>query len=214
MNIRKNEIYRYMGLRTSAITSELETIVDEMTTKVLECISPKCIYREMSLDMSDGRIFIGGNRGMTVESSNLLINLKGCDKVLMFAATLGSGADTLVRRYEVTSMSYAAVIQAVCTEVIEAYCNEVNEAVRLEQMEKGYYLRPRFSPGYGDFKLGHQVDFFRMLDISRKLGITLSSGLLMIPTKSVTALIGLSRDSENCSIEKCRYCNKKDCDFR
>lgn len=214
MNIRKREILRYMCVRQSECDDKTEAIVDEMTLKVLDSVSPKFIYKEYSLECDKDNILIGGNNGMNIHSTNLSLNLKGCDRVLLFAATLGTQADTLVRRYEAASMVRAAAAQAICTEVIEAYCNEVIDNIRLSLLEKGYYLRPRFSAGYGDFALSHQTDFFRMLDITKLLGVNLNNELLMIPTKSITAVIGVTRDSKNCSIEKCRNCSKKDCEFR
>lgn len=104
--------------------------------------------------------------------------------------------------------------QAVCTELIEAYCNETNDILRAKKLKDGYRLRPRFSAGYGDFKLSHQRDFFRMLDITKKLGVCLNDECLMSPTKSVTAVIGFGSNLDNNAIEHCNSCNKKDCEFR
>jgi hypothetical protein len=50
----------------------------------------------------------------------------------------------------------------------------------------------RFSPGYGDLPLALQGDFLRTLGAEKRLGVTLSAGGLCIPTKTVTAVIGLS----------------------
>jgi cobalamin-dependent methionine synthase I len=52
-------------------------------------------------------------------------------------------------------------------------------------------LRPRFSPGYGDLSLSVQSDLLNVLDARRNIGLTLSDSLMMIPQKSVTAIVGL-----------------------
>lgn len=52
-------------------------------------------------------------------------------------------------------------------------------------------LKPRFSAGYGDLPLEVQKDIFRVLDCPRKIGLTLNDSLLMSPTKSVTAIVGI-----------------------
>ena len=49
----------------------------------------------------------------------------------------------------------------------------------------------RFSPGYGDMPIEIQVDILQLLDASRRLGMVLTESNLMIPTKSITALIGM-----------------------
>ena len=50
---------------------------------------------------------------------------------------------------------------------------------------------PRFSAGYGDFSLEFQRNICDALDCQRKIGITLQESLIMLPTKSVTAIIGI-----------------------
>ena len=57
---------------------------------------------------------------------------------------------------------------------------------------EGLSLRPRFSPGYGDFPLSMQTPIFDALDCPRKIGVSLNASLLMSPSKSVTAVIGLA----------------------
>lgn len=214
MEIRKSEIFRYLGYKKNQYDTETEMLVDEITEKLLSVISPKSLYREYPLYMTDDKIEIGGHGGMLIDSKGLKKNLDGCDKVMLFAATLGAEADALLRRYQVSSMVKAAVAQAVCTELIEAYCNETVESIKAEKLKTGYFLRPRFSAGYGDFNLSHQRDFFRMLDLTKNLGIYLTDECLMVPTKSVTAVIGISKQNGNTQNEKCSNCNKKDCEYR
>ena len=79
-----------------------------------------------------------------------------------------------------------------------------------EYEAQGLFLRPRFSPGYGDLKLDHQKDWFRLLDISKQIGVELTDSLLMVPTKSVTALIGIGIDKSKAGCSSCSGCNKHD----
>ena len=80
--------------------------------------------------------------------------------------------------------------------------------------KEGYYLRPRFSPGYGDFSIEHQYYITRMIDSAKTIGLTITDSLMMTPTKSVTAVIGLSTSEENCHRQGCEACSKKDCIYR
>ena len=214
MEIRKSEIFRYLGYKKNQYDTETEILVHEITEKLLSVISPKSRYREFSLCINDDKIEIGGHDGMMIDSEGLKKNLNGCDKAILFAATLGAESDALIRRYQVTSMAKAAIAQAVCTELIEAYCNETVDLIKAEKLKDEYFLRPRFSAGYGDFELSHQRDFFRMLDITKNLGIYLTDECLMVPTKSVTAVIGISKKADNNQKENCSNCNKKDCEYR
>ncbi len=53
-----------------------------------------------------------------------------------------------------------------------------------------------------------------MADTARRIGLTMTDGSMLMPTKSVTALIGLGRENENCHIGGCEACDKTDCTYR
>ena len=65
------------------------------------------------------------------------------------------------------------------------------EEISEEKNSEGFICHPRFSPGYGDLSLDTQKKLLSALDSQRKIGITLTESLLMLPTKSVSAIIGL-----------------------
>ena len=125
----------------------------------------------------------------------------------MLAVTIGPGADLLVRRTQIRDMMKAMVYQAVGAAMVEAWCDEVNEKIVEEASARGFFPRPRFSPGYGDFPLEVQKDFERILEMTKTIGVSLSDSLLMTPTKSVTAVIGLSDIKTDCIKEGCESCN-------
>jgi cobalamin-dependent methionine synthase I len=133
------------------------------------------------------------------------------------AATLGIEADKLMQKYEILNMAKASITQSCGAACIEAYCNILQERI-LEDVvastgEK-LYLRPRFSAGYGDVPLEVQRDIFRALECTKRIGLTLTESLLMYPTKSVTAFIGLTANPESCHVGKCKSCNNINCEFR
>ena len=151
---------------------------------------------------------------MDFESEQLARNLRSCDQVILFAATLGSAADTVIRRASLLDMSRSVVMQATAAAMIEAYCNEVQAEIREEMRSRGLYLRPRFSPGYGDCPLSLQRDITRMLDTPKQIGLTTTEDNLLVPMKSVTAFIGLSENELSCHKQGCESCTKTDCAFR
>lgn len=108
-------------------------------------------------------------------------------------------------------MSRAVVLQACAAARIESYCNEINDKLKAEAAEEGLYLRPRFSPGYGDLPLSCQPDFCRVLEAEKTVGITLTESFLMMPSKSVTAVIGVSKIAAGCVKEGCEVCSNKNC---
>ena len=153
--------------------------------------------------------------GIEMHSKDLARNCRGCSALVMMSATIGPGCDFLIRRAEAVSMTDAAIYQAAGAAMVEEWCDRVNAKIRDEMQQHGYHARPRFSPGYGDLPLELQKDFFRILNLPRTCGISLGDTLLMSPSKSVTAFIGLARDDADCVPSGCEVCGKgDDCDYR
>ena len=110
-------------------------------------------------------------------------------------------------------MAKAAVGQAVCAtwldDLCAAYC-----ATLEQDLAPGEYLTPPFSPGYGDWDLGAQQAILDLLQAPKRLGLTLTAGGMLVPEKSVTALVGISDRKEEACGQKCMRCTKADCPFR
>lgn len=53
-------------------------------------------------------------------------------------------------------------------------------------------LTMRYSPGYGDLDISANRDILNVLDAHRKIGVTVTNTGIMIPRKSVVALIGIT----------------------
>ena len=107
------------------------------------------------------------------------------------------------------SRALARHLKGCNTVLLESYCDEVQA-----QAETGGLLqRPRFSPGYGDWPLEEQRQLFAVLNCAKRIGLTLTDGLMMAPSKSVTAIIGLSEDAA-CVQNKCMTCSNINCPYR
>ena len=102
---------------------------------------------------------------------------------------IGHEIDRLIKKYGVISPAKAVVFQGLGAERIEALCDLFCADLESE----GLTARPRFSPGYGDLPLELQRDIFRTLDCPRRIGATLNQSLLISPTKSVSAVVGLKK---------------------
>ena len=219
ITIRKQELYRYLGYRGSAQPdAEVLARIAECEPRLMEAAAPKFLIRQVPVEVrpsageqAERHLLIAG---MEIASTDLRKNLEDCDEVLIFAATLGPGPDLLIRRASAQRMSDAVIYQAMSAEMIESYCDEICAQLRREAAEKGLYLKPRFSPGYGDLPLDLQKDLLRILDAPKKIGLTLTDSLLMMPSKSVTALIGLTEKLQPDHEKGCAICPKTDCAFR
>lgn len=210
--IRLSEILRYLGYRREQPDEAVLSLITECLRESGKVITPRSVYRRFPLIVRGEDDLDAG--GVRLQSRSLAKNLCGCEEVLFFAATLGSGADRLMDRYGKLAVSKAAVLQAVLAATIEAYCDLCQEQLQEELAAEGKYLRPRFSPGYGDLSLTIQERFLQVLEASKRIGICLSDGGIMLPEKSVTAVMGVGRENPHCVTQGCEVCPKSDCIYR
>ena len=149
------------------------------------------------------------------DSRDLARRLAGCRECVLFAATVGLEMDRLIARYGGVSPARSLLFQALGAERIEALCDAFCARTAEDLARQGRGVTVRFSPGYGDVPLGLQNDIFRALDCPRKIGLTLNESLLMSPSKSVTAVFGVTdRPEGDCAPGGCAACGKQDCIYR
>lgn len=215
MEINRREIYRYLGYGKEQPDPRTEERIEECIAELFRVISPRSSERRFPLNfLSEQKLDFGC---FQAESFDLAKNARDCEEVILFAASLGTGPDFLLQRYSRIDMSRAVMLQAASAAMIEAYCDEVNAELEKNANECGQFLRPRFSPGYGDFSLNYQRDLCRILSVEKTVGITLTDSLLMLPSKSVTAVIGVGRAQirEQSRLSgKCEGCQTFDCLYR
>lgn len=218
-SVNRKEIYRYLGYKNAVPDSSVCQMMESVLNELFKVIRPKYIYQPYICQIQGDTVYLrpegtSDSGTCAFRSKNLTDNLMQCKKVILFAATLGLEADKLLHRYEVTNMAKASVLQACSAAAIEAYCDHVQEGIQQQALKENLYLRPRFSPGYGDLSLETQKTIFECLQCTKWLGLTLTESLLMYPTKSVTAFIGLTENKQSCHISKCSSCKNIGCEFR
>lgn len=124
-----------------------------------------------------------------VHSHSLSRNLEGCREAFVFAVTLGMGVERLLNRLSLLSESEFFITDALASAVAEAACDRAAEAIAKDKV-----CKPRFSPGYGDLELELQSEILKLVHGQKLLGITLTPSLLMVPMKSITAIMGVCHE--------------------
>ncbi len=214
---KQQEALRYFGVKGD-VDERAKTVFLDCVKEGLTVCDYKVCYAVFSIKR------VKNTRGenvldlgfLTTDSEDLRRNLEGCNSVVAFAATVGIGIDRLITRHSSISPVKSYAYQAIGAERIEALCNAFNEQITADYEQRGLGTKPRFSCGYGDFSLEYQPAFFKALDVERKIGLTLTDGLLMSPTKSVTALIGITGtpcNADGQANNKCRLCKQENCQF-
>ena len=178
-----------MRMGTAAPDAELERRLDVVEKQVLAAVRPASYWQLVPVSGLSERTYAVG--GLRLESDGLRRVIDGCRHAFLFCATLGAGVDALLRRFGQTSAADLLMVQALSAALIESYCDDCEGQMAAEPAVRGESLRMRFSPGYGDLPLTVQADLLAHLDSARRIGVTLTESMLMIPSKSVSAIIGV-----------------------
>ena len=208
----KTEIRRYSGDREKfKIIPELEEKIDSLIEEVKSKARVKYVYEIFDIKLEDEKINFAN---VSFISKQLAKNLNGCHKVILLAITLGNEVDLLIRRYSSLDSTSMVFLQAIAAEYLEKCIDEIEKEV-VENSDEKLYVKPRFSPGYGDLNISYQKDFVTLLNTPKKIGLSLTNAGMLTPTKSVTAIIGLTKeDFRNKNADnKCNSCNAN-CSFR
>ena len=192
------EAVRYLGYGKNPVDEATSRLVEKGFLELEKVSALRSVFRIFEMNRIDEeKVAIGT---LQISSKSLARNLNHCEKAVLFGATLGTGVDRLIARTSLTDMANAVVLQACAAAMLEEFCDEKQFEIGEELEKEGLYLRPRFSPGYGD--------------CAKAIGLTMTESFMMTPTKSVTAVIGASRIKERCPIAGCEVCDKKECIYR
>ncbi len=211
MDHRTKEALRYLGYGRNPGEERTLELIRQSFEELEGLQEERIVWREPVTVREPDQV---ETAGMDIRSRGLARNLKGCLEVILVAATLGTRTDLLLRRYSRTDMTRAVILQACAAARLEEYLDAWQEERKKELEEEGLYLRPRFSPGYGDFSIHHQKALLQRLEASKRIGLTMTDGYMLTPSKSVTALAGISLEETACHRQGCESCGKIDCAYR
>ena len=180
----KKEILRYMRTKSSIEDKTLLDRIDRAMAEIDATVEPKSIYRIFDCTVTEHTLEVCG---FTFASRRLAQNLAGCRRVALLAATVGTKGDLLLRRYS-SEGAMLLIMQAALASKIEEVCDALQAQI---ERKEGVVTRQRYSPGYFDLAISEQEKIFKMMEITKRCGITLTDTCQMIPTKSVTAFAGI-----------------------
>ena len=177
-----SEILRYA--RSAKDDTETARLALDCLKEALPRLSYRAVYTVERVTVTGDECNIGG---ILIRSSALAKNLSGVSRAVLVCATVGLGIDRLVMKYSRSRPTRALIMQAIGAERVEAVLDALSEELEAEYGG----LRPRFSVGYGDAPLEAQREITERLETAKRIGVSLSESMIMTPTKSVSAIIGI-----------------------
>ncbi|MHC1720490.1 MAG: methionine synthase [Clostridiaceae bacterium] len=215
VEISKKEVLRYLGHRNQAIDKKMELQIECCMKEIKDVAAVKYVF--MTSGINKGKDSISTGDGMLeLPGRAISKHLKDAGECILMAATLGNNVDKRIRYYEKIDITKALIFDACASAYIEAVCDSLCGDVEAELLEKGQALTFRFSPGYGDLPISIQKNFLGVLNAEKRIGLTASSSNILMPGKSVTAVMGIvskiCRDDEKSGCTACS--NNKECSYK
>lgn len=207
--IDRAEIYRCMGFVESIPTGELSETVDAMTAEAVGICHPRMGYRVVCGELLPAnRLLLGDklmNPGPVIHKS-----LEGSDGFALLVASVGEELDEWIKSCnegkDILKAYLAHMLGAYLAELVVDLCRKHLEA---EVATEECHVSNSYSPGYCGWNISEQALFFSLLPAGF-CGVRLTESKLMLPVKSVSAVVGIGPDVEKRPYH-CAICNRKDC---
>lgn len=213
LSIDPKETRRYAGLQKASFD---ESRIEAACQEARLLAQPKGIWECYGYDDSSQTVLAA--EPFIIEGKKIGQHLAGADKVVLLAATVGEGIEEAVtRHFSEGDYAYSVLLDAAATTAVEQIADGMEKAIYRQTTGQGYTMRWRFSPGYGDWSMTQQPQLLR-LSGGADIGIQLTESLMLFPRKSVTAIIGLVKETKACaphhSPNGCAACDQLNCPSR
>lgn len=206
MIIAREEVLRYLGYKNQNIDNVLEELINDSIQDITNLAKPLSTYQIFEIEeVTEGIKVLGTN--LILKGQDIVNHLKNAKKCCILAATLGVQVDNRIRYLEINQMTKALVQDACATAAIERVCDELEAEIIQVAKAEGFGTNYRYSPGYGDFPITIQSEILAVLDAPKRIGLTCSESAILLPRKSVTAIIGFIDEKESNPIENHRSCS-------
>lgn len=209
-NVEIDEVLRYMGCPPDRADTATRALAGTCASEILAAARPRWVWRSFPLTFVDGGVELGS---LLLPGADLKGHLAGCREAVLFCATLGAGVDALIRRAESVDMARALALDCAAAALVEEVCDQIEE--ELQGKFPGCHFPFRYSPGYGDLPLSLQGDLLALLDAPRRVGLTASASNILLPRKSVTAILGVAYEPIERKKRSCMGCPARgSCQYR
>ncbi len=206
-----DEILRYMGMPPHKADEATRALALQSAEQLLAVAVPRWCGRVFALSFEPESVRL--DSGLLLGGQELKGHLDGCEKAVIFCATLGADVDALVRRTQYTDMARALALDCAGGALVEQLCDRIEGHIHAQH--PGLHSPYRFSPGYGDLPLGVQCALLDLLDAHRLIGLSATDSCILTPRKSVTAILGLSDAPIPTHKRSCALCpNTDSCQLR
>jgi len=158
-------------------------LVSDLINKTKNKVKPRAIIKEFKITKKSKDFVEIGNK-LKIKSRNVAFLLKDCNIVTIFACTLSSDF-----KEKSENLLVSFIVDAIGSVAVEKFAERINKIVSENASKKGFKTTQRYSCGFADWSLNDQPKILKLLNTS-KIGLKANSANILIPRKSITAIIG------------------------
>lgn len=203
-------VRRYAGLRSSDFPPAR---VREAAQTVRLLAVGEGSVRYYPYDSANHTI-IAESGSLTLTSDAIRRHLAEAEEVAVMAVTIGNAVEQAIdTAFCAGEYSHALLLDAAATTATEACADWLNRTITAEARRHGLYTAFRFSPGYGDWDITVQPEIVRLSE-GASIGISVTESSMLLPRKSVTAVIPLRAQKAEALAHGCSVCTHQKCPSR
>ena len=180
-HIARSEVRQFLGYAGQEVPSDLTAHIESVVASCEQSLRPSYIYATYPID----------DLPVQLSGSDIQSHLEGAVGCVFMSCTLGMACDVAIRRHSVKSALDALIYDTAASAFIESVANAAEASAVHKATDNGLMINGRFSPGYGNLSLDTQQQILECLNATRRLGLTVTNEGMLIPTKSITACLGV-----------------------
>lgn len=212
------ETKRYAGLQKADFDMKL---IEEACTETQLLIQPKGVWQIYDYLPAEQKVITEAGEAVILQGKSIGKHLRNAQKVVFLSATIGEDIENqITKSFADGRYSFSMLLDAAATTAIEQVADGMEKAIFNEIKRQGFAMTWRFSPGYSDWPIEQQPEVLKLTHGS-KIGVSLTESLMLMPRKSITAVIGLFYPEDACNKlteqdakHNCSQCDKLDCPAR
>ncbi|MHB1134394.1 MAG: hypothetical protein ACYC4L_18645 [Chloroflexota bacterium] len=216
LELDAERVLRYLEAGASPTTAVREG-VDRLREEARSLLAPRAVWRLVPVEgIADGMVSLAGGQRFT--SKKLSALLAGAESLGVMVGTIGDRLEEEVSRlFASAEYMEALTLDAIGTVAVEEVCQQIRSLIcRCHADPAGWRVGPSLGPGYQYWDVREQEVVFTLLPAA-SIDVQLTESCLMLPRKSLSAIVPLGRQLRITADEEeppCRYCDRRDCPGR
>lgn len=139
-----------------------------------------------------------------------------CEKIIFCIVTLGSHVDEEIKRYfDNNDILKSMMLNSIADQMLYDISNSMFRLLQKEQSIQGVNLTSRIEPGSSESNIEFQKDILDVINNDESTGITLTTGYMFSPTKTLSYYYGASKNLPKNTVDHdCNKCSNLTCPYR